>query len=199
MTAASTLTNSANQGRSGKVAPGGFVSLRCVSTMAQVCHPSRSTVAGGADAELRETWIDALDIGVSNGRWGLGDSAQFPQMFRLRNALAHGSSCTATCNPWSSGRCRMPGFATRCPRPLRRAGLGADCRPHMRALASRRGGCGGCERGTPSPSHRPATSTRPARWRPRRRTPAPALPAPTGRPRPSRARRHRGSPRASRA
>lgn len=38
------------------------------------------------------------------------ETTSLTRMSRLRNAPAHGSSCTATCNPWSSGRCRMPGF-----------------------------------------------------------------------------------------
>ena len=53
------------------------------------------------NADLRAVKVDfgrlgirPLDLGVHNKRWSAGDSAYLPDIFQLRNALAHGNRRT---------------------------------------------------------------------------------------------------------
>lgn len=42
-------------------------------------------------ADFARVGMTPLDLSTYNPRWGAGDSAEFPHVFRLRNVLAHGN------------------------------------------------------------------------------------------------------------
>lgn len=96
------------------------VSPRFVPVLTKGLTRGRGIDRGNADlrtikSDFARLGLTPLDLAVHNWRWSSGVSIQFPLLFRLRNALAHGNERELRLLRGEGSKTRSRGHAVACP------------------------------------------------------------------------------------